>query len=396
MLLRQAARLHWEDRVLLAEVLARGGRHAEARTLLDHATAAVRVEGRVAVLPDSAAGDHYFRSMIRPAARLLDALLTVEPASPLIGPLVERLVEQGRAGTVRPWNTQDFGYAALALTHFEEARRAAGESRVRITARGKTLADLTVGGAPAGRGDRDGRDNRGGRGEAAGPPSSQTLTFSLRDLVTRDAEGRPVVRLDLRSEGGAPSYYYLTVREAPRGVQLTPIDRGIQVERWYEDPRTGQPITSTREGELVRVRLRVTVPAERSFVVLDDPLPAGLEAVDLSLRTVSPFGGREDDVMALEGAGELPGMEGAGRWSYGRWDAGLWSPFDHHELRDDRVIYSATVLWKGSYTATYLARATTAGTFLYPPARAEEMYNPGVNGRSGGGEFVVETLENRK
>ena len=44
------------------------------------------------------------------------------------------------------------------------------------------------------------------------------------------------------------------------------------------------------EGEVVRVRLRVTVTAERHCLVLDDPLPAVLEAVDLSLRTVSPFG----------------------------------------------------------------------------------------------------------
>ncbi|MFS8637347.1 MAG: hypothetical protein FWJ74_04630, partial [Gemmatimonadota bacterium] len=156
----------------------------------------------------------------------------------------------------------------------------------------------------------------------------------------------------------------------------------IQVERWYEDVRTGQPIVSVAEGELVRVRLRVTVPAERHFVVLDDPLPAGLEPVDLSLRTLSPFGGEE----AL--TGETLEQRGS-RWAYGSWDSGMWSPFDHKEMRDDRVVYSATVLWPGTYTATYLARATTAGTFLYPPAHAEEMYNPGVNGRSGGGEFTV-------
>ena len=47
------------------------------------------------------------------------------------------------------------------------------------------------------------------------------------------------------------------------------------------------------------------------------------------------------------------------------------------------------MLWPGTYTATYLARATTAGTFVKPPAHAEEMYNPGVNGRSDGGSFVV-------
>ena len=58
-------------------------------------------------------------------------------------------------------------------------------------------------------------------------------------------------------------------------------------------------------------------------------------------------------------------------------------------MRDDRVVYSATILWRGTYTATYVARATTPGTFIKPPAHAEEMYNPGVRGRSDGGTFTV-------
>ena len=58
---------------------------------------------------------------------------------------------------------------------------------------------------------------------------------------------------------------------------------------------------------------------------------------------------------------------------------------DLRAIRDDRVLYSATMLWKGTYTMTYIARATTPGTFVRPPAHAEEMYNPAVNGRTGGG-----------
>jgi uncharacterized protein YfaS (alpha-2-macroglobulin family) len=76
-------------------------------------------------------------------------------------------------------------------------------------------------------------------------------------------------------------------------------------------------------------------------------------------------------------------------WVYGSWDAGWWSPFDHREMRDDRVVFVATRLWPGSYTATYLARATTPGTFMRPPAHAEEMYNPAVFGESDGGVFTV-------
>ena len=40
---------------------------------------------------------------------------------------------------------------------------------------------------------------------------------------------------------------------------------------------------------------------------------------------------------------------------------------------------------------TYIARATTPGTFVVPPAKAEEMYSPEVFGRSGSDWVVVET-----
>src|SRR3712207_7084466 len=47
-----------------------------------------------------------------------------------------------------------------------------------------------------------------------------------------------------------------------------------------------------------------------------------------------------------EMTGERPDQERTERvWSYGYWDSGWWSPFDHREIRDDRVVYSATVLW---------------------------------------------------
>ena len=127
--------------------------------------------------------------------------------------------------------------------------------------------------------------------------------------------------------------------------------------------------------------------------MLDDALPAGLEAVDLSLRTASAMPGP-----GLKGAGaasdENPGEREqsesvVGPEWYGFWDSGWWSPFDHREIRDDRVVFSASLLWTGTYTTSYIARATTPGTFIKPPAHAEEMYNPAVYGRSDGGTFVV-------
>lgn len=361
-LLRLAPQLAWEDRARLALVLARGGDADAARRLLEPLWASVRVEGKAATLPAESRRSFYFESRVRPAAYLLGATLAIEPDHRLVGPLVETLVQQER-GEQWYWNTQDYGTAVEALAAFYRRQRAAASRGIRVRSGGTVVLNADV--------------------AAAGAPVSRTLA----GLVSGGRTGR-TLRLTMHAaQAGPPAFYSLTVTDVPRSAPVRPDDRGIQVERWYERLDDGRPITSIAEGELVRVRLRLTVPAERHFVILDDPLPAGLEAVDLSLRTVGgiPGPGAPDSAAAevADTAGDPY------RWAYGSWDGGWWSPFDHKEIRDDRVIFVATRLWPGSYTATYVARATTPGTFVRPPAHAEEMYNPAVFGRSDGGTFVV-------
>ncbi|MBX6332751.1 MAG: hypothetical protein IRY91_12965, partial [Gemmatimonadaceae bacterium] len=369
-LLANAAQLRWEDRVLLGEVLARRGATREALSLIAPAWGEVRIEGNRAVLPPRAHEAFYFDSYTRPLARLLTATLAVNPTHPLVGPLVESLVQQGR-GSSWLWTTQDAASVAGALAAYEARQRQAAARGIRVRSGARTI--FTTG--PAG---------------VAGDS-----TIALAGLLSKDARGAPVLRLAVDIPGAKPgdvAYYYVTVHEVPLERPVTPFDQGIQVERWYERYDAATPIVSAVEGELVRVRLRITVPAERHFVVVDDALPAGLEAVDLSLRTAAALPGPGANLRA--GADE--GDEGSpdtddldARWWFGSWDAGWWSPWDHKELRDDRVVYVATMLWPGTYTATYIARATTPGVFVRPPAHAEEMYNPAVNGRSDGGVFTV-------
>jgi hypothetical protein len=371
-LLQQASRLRWEDRLALAEMLERRGEHASALSLVDRAWEGVRTEGRHAVLPEAAHQAHYFRSDTRPAARLLTATLAVRPDHPGVGPLAETLIERGRATNSWIWNTQDYGWAVLALAEFEQRRGQAGPARLTVRGRRGDVVTATV--------------------QPGGRVTVRDSTIPLNRLVERDADGNNILRLaitaDARGQAASPYWFFLTVHEVPDTRPVDPVDRGIVVERWYETVESREPITSIGEGELVRVKLRVTVPAERHFIVLDDPLPAGLEPVDLSLRTVAPMG-----AVFPEYQPEYESSPESGGWYYGSWDAGMWSPFDHRELRDDRVVYSASVLWQGSYTATYIARATTAGTFIVPPAHAEEMYNPGVNGRTGGTTFTVTRVQ---
>lgn len=361
-LLSNAARMAWEDRVLLAEVLGRRGAREPALRLLDAAWAGVTVRGTRAVLPPTAYHRvFYFTSQVRPAARLMTATLALRPGHPRLGALVETLVQQGRAEADYDWTTQDYGAAVLALYRFEAAQGGAGDRTVRVRQGGRMVVE-----------------SRARRGQA--PAGTRALT----GLVTTRWDGTKVLRVSLQGVGAGPAVYYqLAVREVEGRTNYRPLDRGIAVDRWYETVDTRRPVRSVAEGEVVRVRLRITVSDDRNMVVLDDPLPAGLEAVDLSLRTVSPFA---YDLLDPEPQKE----EGPGGWWYwGSWDSGMWSPFDHTEIRDDRVVYFARRLWRGTYTATYLARATTAGRFVMGPAQAEEMYNPGVHGRSGGGLFTV-------
>jgi uncharacterized protein YfaS (alpha-2-macroglobulin family) len=50
-------------------------------------------------------------------------------------------------------------------------------------------------------------------------------------------------------------------------------------------------------------------------------------------------------------------------------------------MRDDRAEAFSTLLPGGTYDYSYVARATTPGTFVAPPTRAEEIYAPETFGR---------------
>jgi len=296
-LVRMAPQLYWEDRLKLAAVLARGGDLRTARSLLEPAWASVKVEGRTVTLPDASRHSWYFYSLARPTAYLLSATLAVEPDHPLVGPLVETLIRQGQSEEAGwAWNTQDYGTAIAALTDFWVRQRTAAARGVQVRAGGKPVLTLRAG--------------------ALGGGDS---TVSLSRLP-----GGSTLRLSLEAnEPGDPVFYYLTLQEAPKAAPVNPDDQGIQVDRWYERPEDGKTIVSVAEGELVRVRLRITVKSERRFVLLDDALPAGLEAVDLSLRTVGgvPGPGAADTAASEPTNDAGPNDELPFRWAYGSWDA---------------------------------------------------------------------------
>jgi hypothetical protein len=122
----------------------------------------------------------------------------------------------------------------------------------------------------------------------------------------------------------------------------------------------------------VRGRITILAPAERNFVVVDAPLPAGLEAINFNLETSDQ--------------GLLSEIENSDNHFY--WWNNLWY-FNHREVRDDRLLLFADYLPDGKYEYQFLARAITKGEFQVAPVNAAEMYQPETFGRSRGEIFRV-------
>jgi hypothetical protein len=204
-----------------------------------------------------------------------------------------------------------------------------------------------------------------------------------RNLITIPTEqllGAGEADLTIAKEGIGRLYYRIGLRTAPSSLRLDPLDRGFVVARTYEaidDPndvsRDADGTWHIKAGARVRVRLTMVAESQRTHVALVDPLPAGLEILNPALATTAD--------VPPDPASSSPGAD-ALTWWYPTW-------FDHQNLRDDRAEAFATYLPAGTYDNSYVAKATTPGTFVTPPVRAEEIYAPETFGRADTDTVVV-------
>jgi hypothetical protein len=192
-----------------------------------------------------------------------------------------------------------------------------------------------------------------------------------------DAGRRATVHIQRSGDGRL--YYATRLSYSLKDFAAKETNAGIEVHREYSVQRSGSwqllssPLTLKR-GELVRVDLYISVAAPRHFVVVDDPVPGGLEPVDRDLATDSTV---DSDATAFSAAG------GSFWFKYSDWSAygiELWS-FYHRELRHDSARFYADYLSAGHYHLSYGAQAMAEGEFSAAPTKAEEMYDPDVYGK---------------
>lgn len=276
---------------------------------------------------------------------LLESMIATRPKHPLIPKLVRGLLDHRTAG--RWENTQENCWVLLALDRYFHQYESVTPNFV---------AQIWLGRASAGQQTFRGRDK-----------NEKRVHIPIDRL-----QGQP---LTLAKTGAGRLYYRLGLDYCPRDLKQAPADYGFAVQRSYESVRDNRDVTRDdkgvwhiKAGAEVRVNLTMQAPSRRYHVALVDPLPAGLEAVNPSL-----LGARPSDP---------PANRADGWWSR------YW--YQHENLRDERVEAFTQLLWEGVYNYSYVARATTPGTFVVPPTKAEEMYHPETFGRSASDTVIVE------
>ena len=207
-----------------------------------------------------------------------------------------------------------------------------------------------------------------------------------RPIGPTDPGTKATVQIDKAGDGRL--YYSARVSFAPKEEKANGINAGVDIRREYHVERNKNwvllgPQAQIKRGELVRVDLYVSLPASRNYLVVNDPVPGGLEPVNRDLAN-------ESTIDADKAGGKYAG--GAYYFKFRDWigfEASRWS-FYHKELRHDSARFYSEYLMPGNYHLSYTAQAIASGTFAAPATMAEEMYDPDVYGKSKPVRFTVQ------
>ena len=287
----------------------------------------------------------------RADAIILEALIETKPKHDLVSKLARGLLAHRKNGRWK--NTQENVFVLLAMDRYFRAYESVTPDFV---------ARAWLGNRYAGEHRFRGRTTERHRIDV---PMSELSSAAEPLTIERAGSGR--------------LYYRVGMRYAPTDLKLPPADHGFAVERTYEhvdDPkdvvRQADGSWHIAAGARVRVRLTMAAPSRRYHVALVDPLAAGLEPMNAALKITGPI---PTDPSSFSNQNR------------GWWWSRTW--FEHQNMRDERVEAFASIVWAGVHQYSYVATATTPGTFVVPPAKAEEMYAPETFGRSASDQVVI-------
>ena len=156
----------------------------------------------------------------------------------------------------------------------------------------------------------------------------------------------------------------------PIAEGIAPESRGLTLTRRYCAVPGGTavcvPVSSVAQGDLVTVRLLVTVPEMRYAVRLEDPIPAGFELADVAPSVVQS--------VRVGGATIPKPQQGNFLWV---------------GSRGDRAVFFAPELSPGTYEVEYVMKAVFAGSYTALPAVVGEAHFADIVARTTMATLIV-------
>lgn len=133
-------------------------------------------------------------------------------------------------------------------------------------------------------------------------------------------------------------------------------DNGISIRKTIQNIEKKNLLGGYSVGDIVRVKIQWELSAPRTWVVIDDAIPAG--------STILGSGLGSDSQAAIEG--EI--------------QADYWATYQERSFSGFKSYYE--YLPAGKYSLEYTFRLNTQGKFELPPTRAEAMYSPDIFGET--------------
>ena len=190
------------------------------------------------------------------------------------------------------------------------------------------------------------------------PDKREVSLTSGAKLLQRSAFAKDATALRFKSAGpvgGIGVFYQVVEAGFDRHAPDKPVTAGLEVFRELLD-KEDKPVTRTKLGEPIHVRLRVRSLKDETFtnVAIVDLLPGGFEVVGSSLQ---------------------PGVSST-------------NGIDYVDVREDRAVFFGTA--SGSVLEiNYQIKSSNRGEFVVPPVFAESMYERKVKGLGVGGKISV-------
>lgn len=329
-----------------------------AKLLAEVRNSAVLLDPATLYLDESDAFGYFMSSDVRSSALYLRALLKLDPKNADVDRLAHYLMKRRFEG--RWQTTQDTAQSLLALVEYVRSR----PLDVKASAVTVYLDNAIKGLLAFAEGDRS---------------SEQSLTIPMQEL-----SDVPFHQIGLEKDSSARYFYDISMRMLRPIADIQSFDNGFTILSEYyasADVKHEQQIAEAGVGDIVRVRMKVFVPKRRQYVAVENFLPAGLEAIDMQLKTSTRDLDREQAKCSTQPDANSC-LENLGS----PWWGETWQ---HKEFRDDRVFLFAEELAPGLYEYEFLARAVTPGEFFVPPAQVYEFYDTTVTAHNEGKTFHV-------